>query len=147
MSIPIATTWILIPKLDYLPPVKRDAVDSFVSFPPGSNIETIENELVEPIVERMSPYMSGEKEPALKNYYILVGPWGMNVGARAKDQSRVKELEQVVRDQVMVGFPDTRAFVYQGNLFGNSTAIATSASSSSRLMRRLFWMPRVRGST
>ena len=119
MTLPIVTTWLLIPKLDYLPPVKRDAVDSFVSFPPGSNIETIEEELVNPIVDRMRPFMSGEREPALKNYYVLVGPWGMNIGARAKDQSRVKELEQVIRDEVMVGFPDTRAFVYQGNLFGN----------------------------
>jgi len=119
MTVPIVTTLALIPKLDYLPPVKRDAVDSFVSFPPGSNIETIDRELVTPIVDRMRPYMAGEKEPALKNYYILVGPWGMNVGARAKDQSRVKELERIIRDEVMVGFPDTRAFVYQGNLFGN----------------------------
>ncbi len=119
MTIPIATTLMLIPKLDYLPPVKRDAVDAFVSFPPGANIETIDKELVVPIVERMRPYMAGEKEPALKNYYILVGPWGMNIGARAKKQSDVKELERLVRDEIVAGFPDTRAFVYQGNLFGS----------------------------
>jgi multidrug efflux pump subunit AcrB len=37
---------------------------------------------------------------------------------RAKDQSQVKELERIVRDEVVTGFPDTRAFVFQGNLFG-----------------------------
>jgi len=118
MTIPLTATWLLLPKLDYLPPVKRDAVDAFFNFPPGSNVETIKTEIVDVMVDRLRPYMAGEKEPALKNYYVMVWSGGGTIGVRAKDQSRVKELEQIVRDEVTAGFPDTRAFVFQGNLFG-----------------------------
>jgi multidrug efflux pump subunit AcrB len=118
MSVPVTATLLLIPKLDYLPPVKRDAVDAFFNFPPGSNVDTIKGEIVDVMVDRLRPYMSGEKEPALKNYYVMVWPGGGTIGVRAKDQSRVKELEEIVRNEVTAGFPDTRAFVFQGNLFG-----------------------------
>ena len=37
---PIALAWALFPQLDYLPPVKRDAVDSFLSLPPGSGLRS-----------------------------------------------------------------------------------------------------------
>ncbi len=118
MGIPIVTTLLLIPKLDYLPPVKRDAVDGWFQFPPGANVGVIEDEIVATMVERLEPYMSGEKEPALKNYYIISWGPGGSIGARVKDQSRVKELETIVRDEVTAGIPDTFAFVMQGNLFG-----------------------------
>ncbi|MEL7450742.1 MAG: efflux RND transporter permease subunit [Pseudomonadota bacterium] len=119
MGIPAITTFMLIPKLDYLPPVKRDAVDGFFQFPPGANTEVIETEIVKTIVDRMEPFMSGRREPALKNYYVIVwGGGGGSIGARVKDQSRVKELEEIIRTEVTAGLPDTFAFVMQGNLFG-----------------------------
>jgi multidrug efflux pump subunit AcrB len=62
--------------------------------------------------------MSGEKEPALKNYYILTWPGGGTLGIRALDQDKVKDLEKLVRDEITVGFPDTQTFAAQGNLFG-----------------------------
>ena len=118
MIVPVTITWLAMPKLDYLPPVKRDAVDAFFQFPPGVNIDTVEEEVVKPIIARLQPYMDGEKQPALKNYYIIIGGWGGTIGVRALDQSRVDELLNVVRSEVLVDLPDTRAFANQGNLFG-----------------------------
>ncbi len=118
MGIPMLATAALLPKLDYLPPVKRDAVDVFFSFPPGANLETIDREVIQVMVERLRPYMDGEREPALKNYYALVWPGGGTIGVRAKDQSRVDELLRIVREEVTADLPDTRAFASQGNLFG-----------------------------
>jgi len=118
LTLPVIITFLAIPSLDYLPPVKRDAVDGGLQFPPGANVETIEREVVAPIVERLQPYMDGTKEPALKNYYLFTGPFGGNIGVRAKDQSKVEELLEVVRNEVLVDLPDTRAFAFQGNLFG-----------------------------
>jgi multidrug efflux pump subunit AcrB len=118
MGIPVLATAALLPKLDYLPPVKRDAVDVFFSFPPGANLETIDREVIQVMVERLRPYMDGEREPALKNYYALVWPGGGTIGVRAKDQSRVDELLRIVREEVTTDLPDTRAFASQGNLFG-----------------------------
>lgn len=118
MGIPALLTVSLMPKLDYLPPVKRDAVDAYFNFPPGSNVDTIEAEIVQPMVERLRPYMAGEAEPALKNYYFIIWPGGGTLGIRALDQGKVEELERLVREEVTAGFPDTRVFAAQGNLFG-----------------------------
>ena len=115
---PMLLSWALFPQLDYLPPVKRDAVDAFLQFPPGSNVATNEREVVSKLVARLQPYMDGEKQPALKNYYILTWPGGGTIGARVLDQDRVKELETVIRDEVLVDIPDFRGFAQQGNLFG-----------------------------
>ncbi|KGK00753.1 efflux RND transporter permease subunit [Thalassotalea sp. ND16A] len=118
LAIPVMVTIFAMPNLDYLPPVKRDAVDANLQFPPGANVQTIEREVVNPIIERLKPYMNGEKQPALKNYYLFSGPFGGNLGVRAKDQSQVEELLKVVREEVLIDLPDTRAFARQGNLFG-----------------------------
>jgi multidrug efflux pump subunit AcrB len=62
--------------------------------------------------------MDGEKEPALKNYYIFSFPQGGSIGARVLDQSRVKELENIFRTEILVDIPDFRGFAQQGDLFG-----------------------------
>lgn len=118
MAVPLLLVFFLFPQLDYLPPVKRDAVDAWLQWPPGANLETVEEEIVSVLVKRLDPYMKGEKEPALKNYYILGWSGGGNIGARVKDQSRVKELEEIVRNEILVGLPDFRGFAAQGDLFG-----------------------------
>jgi multidrug efflux pump subunit AcrB len=116
---PAVLTWALLPPIDYLPPVKRDAIDGFFQFPPGMNVDAIEREVVEPMVRRLEPYMAGEKEPALKNYYILIWPGGGgSIGVRALDSSRLGELGRIVNEEITAGFPDLQVFAQQGNLFG-----------------------------
>ncbi|MCH8862427.1 MAG: efflux RND transporter permease subunit [Proteobacteria bacterium] len=120
MGTSLLATWLLVPSLNYLPPVKRDAVDAFLNFPAGSNITTMREEVADVIVERLAPYMSGEKEPALLNYYLITFPGGGGaaMGVRARDQGQVKELERLIRDEILADFPDVRVFAQQGNLFG-----------------------------
>ena len=41
------------------------------------------------MVKRLEPYMAGEKEPRLKNYYILIWPnGGGSIGVRPLDPRR-----------------------------------------------------------
>ncbi len=115
---PVVLTWALLPPLDYLPPVKRDAIDGFIQPPPGTNIDTIEREFVQPFAARLAPYMAGEKQPALKNYYVLAGPFGTNIGVRPLDPDQIDELGRLINEEMLVGFPDTQSFASQGNLFG-----------------------------
>jgi len=116
---PAALTWLLLPPIDYLPPVKRDAIDGFFQFPPGMNVDAIESEVVNPMVERLRPYMAGEKQPALKNYYILIWPnGGGSIGVRPLDPAKIDELGRVVNEEITAGFPDLNVFAQQGNLFG-----------------------------
>lgn len=115
---PLALSWWAAPPLDYLPPVKRAAIDAYFDFPPGMSPSTVDAEIVPTILARMKPYMDGEKEPQLKNWYILLWPGGGTIGARVVDEERIGELERIVREEIVSGFPDTRAFAFEGNLFG-----------------------------
>ena len=115
---PLLMAWWLLPPLDYLPPVKRAAIDSFFEFPPGMSPEVVNRELLPTLLERMRPYMEGRREPRLKNWYIQSWPGGGTIGARVVDESRIGELEKLVRDKITVGLPDTRVFTAEGDLFG-----------------------------
>ncbi|MBV8804120.1 MAG: efflux RND transporter periplasmic adaptor subunit [Sinobacteraceae bacterium] len=126
LLIPLALAWWMLPPLDYLPPVKRAAIDAFFNFPPGMSSEAINRELLPTLLERMRPYMEGEKEPRLKNWYILTWPGGGTIGARVQDETRIGELERIVREKIIVGLPDTRAFAAEGDLFGGIGGSARS---------------------
>jgi multidrug efflux pump subunit AcrB len=115
---PLLMAWWLLPPLDYLPPVKRAAIDSFFEFPPGMSPEVVNRELLPTLLERMRPYMEGRQEPRLKNWYIQSWPGGGTIGARVVDESHIGELEKIVRDEITVGLPDTRVFTAEGDLFG-----------------------------
>jgi len=116
--IPVIAGYLFWPQLNYLPPVKRDAVDAFISFPSGASADVVRSEFAEIVVERLAPYMRGDKEPALKNYYLYSGTWGGNIGIRVKDQSRVSEMVKIANEEILAGFPDTQAYAAQGTLFG-----------------------------
>jgi multidrug efflux pump subunit AcrB len=125
---PLLLSWLLLPKLDYLPPVKRAAIDAYFSFPPGMSPAAVDREISGKLMERMQPYMRGDKEPRLKNYYVLLWPGGGTLGARVVDDKRIGELERIVRDEVVVGIPDTRVFVNEGELFGGIGGSARSVA-------------------
>jgi len=126
LLLPLSFSWLLLPPLDYLPPVKRAAIDAFFNFPPGMSSEAVNRELLPTILERMRPYMEGRQEPRLKNWYILTWPGGGTIGARVQDETRIGELERIVREKIIVGLPDTRAFAAEGDLFGGIGGSARS---------------------
>jgi len=123
---PLLMSWWLLPPLDYLPPVKRAAIDSFFEFPPGMSPESVNRELLPRLLERMAPYMAGTREPHLKNWYIQAWPGGGTIGARVVDEKRIGELESLIRDKITVGLPDTRVFTTEGELFGGIGGSARS---------------------
>lgn len=116
--LPVAVTVTLLPERDYLPPVKRDAIDAVFRLPPGASKGSLERDVVAVLEQRLAPYMSGEKQPALKNYYILIYGQGGRLGVRAVDQNRVEELQEIVRRDIVADIPDLQAFVRQDDLFG-----------------------------
>jgi RND family efflux transporter MFP subunit len=126
LVLPLSLAWWLLPPLDYLPPVKRAAIDAFFNFPPGMSSEAVNRELIPTILQRMRPYMEGQLEPRLKNWYILTWPGGGTIGARVQDETRIGELETLIREKIIVGLPDTRAFAAEGDLFGGIGGSARS---------------------
>ncbi|HEX9768525.1 MAG TPA: efflux RND transporter permease subunit, partial [Kiloniellales bacterium] len=117
VTVPIAASWTLLPKADYLPEGNRNLAFAFVIPPPGVNIDHIEKEMGNVIAARIAPYMSGEKEPKVKQYFFVAFPRGVFMGVRADDDKRIRELVPVL-NQIVGGFPDTLAFAKQLSLFG-----------------------------
>lgn len=115
---PLLLAWWLMPRVDYLPPVKRSAVDATFSFPPGMSPERVNREMVPLLMERLRPYMDGSRSPQMSNWYLSVWPGGGTIGARTTNPGDIAALERVIREEVIVDLPDTRAFAREGELFG-----------------------------
>lgn len=128
VALPAALAWLLLPQLDYLPPVKRAAVDARFSFPPGMSPARVHEELAPTLLERMRPLMDGERDPQLSNWYLLLWQGGGTIGARVVDPEQIGVLEQLMREELIQGLPDTRAFAAEGELFGGFGGSARAIS-------------------
>jgi multidrug efflux pump subunit AcrB len=112
-------TWLFLPSLQYLPQVKRAAIDGFIQYPTGATVDFADKEIAQPMVKRLAPYMSGEKQPKLLNYYIQTyGPGTMGIGVRVPNDEDFPTLEKIVRNDIIKDLPDTQAFAQMGSLFG-----------------------------
>ena len=112
-------TWLFLPSLQYLPQVKRAAIDGFIQYPTGATVDFADKQIAQPMVRRLAPYMSGEKQPKLLNYYIQTyGPGAMGLGVRVPNDEDFPKLEKIVRNEIIKDLPDTQAFAQMGSLFG-----------------------------
>ena len=113
-------TVLLWPESNYLPPVKRDTVDSFLFFPPGTNIETADREIAQLLIERLEPHLQGEKEPAIRDYFLWSFPGGSG-GWLAINPARgtnLDDFQAVVQNEIVSGVPDMFGFTMRRSLFG-----------------------------
>ncbi len=112
-------TWLLTPALHYLPQVKRAAIDGFINIPTGMTVSAVDKEVARPIIERLAPYLKGEKQPKLLNYYVKMnGPGNMDMAVRVPNDEDFPKLEQIVRNEVIKDLGDAQAFAQMGSLFG-----------------------------
>lgn len=137
-------TWLLIPPLHYLPQVKRAAIDGFIQIPASMTVDAVDREVARPIIDRLTPYMEGKKQPQLLNYYVKMdGPGFMDMAVRVPNDSDFPKLEQIVRTEVIKDLGDAQAFAQMGSLFGGfdqgggiSIAIQANDEKAMRLAAR-----------
>jgi multidrug efflux pump subunit AcrB len=111
------TAW-LLPETDYLPEGRQNFIFGIVLPPPGQSVESSQTEFTEIVNERMLPYLNGEAEPAVANYFLgIFGRFGF-VGARAKNREDVDRVVTLMNSEILAGFPDTMAFVDRASIFG-----------------------------
>lgn len=119
--LPFVLVMLLMPPADYLPEGKRNFFFGFMMAPPGQGIETAKVEVMDVIDKRLDPYISGENQLQLDNYFLGVSRgFGTFIGGRAKDPSNVDELINVFNTEILTGFPDTFAFTGRRPIFGGS---------------------------
>jgi multidrug efflux pump subunit AcrB len=113
-------TVLLWPESNYLPPVKRDTVDSFLFFPPGTNIETADREVAQLLIERLEPHLKGEKEPAIRDYFLWSFPGGNGgwLAINPVEGTNLEEFQTVVQRDIVSGVPDMFSFTLRRSLFG-----------------------------
>jgi multidrug efflux pump subunit AcrB len=116
-------TWLLLPSLQYLPQVKRAAIDGFIQIPASSTVEVARETIAKPIMKRLQPYLTGEKQPKLLNYYVqLDGPGFMDMAVRVPNDEDFPKIEKIVRNEILKDLPDAQAFAQMGSLFGGFDA-------------------------
>lgn len=116
-TIPLLLGLLMMPDADYLPQGNRNLVFAFIVPPPGVNVDTMEQELGQVVAKRMQPYVDGEKQPEIDNYFFVVRDRGVFMGARTKDKSQTGQLVPLI-NRLVNGFPDTIAFAKRTSLFG-----------------------------
>lgn len=138
ITLSVGLVVVFIPQLNYLPPVKRDTVDSFLFFPPGTNVETADKEIAQLLDSRIQPYLKGEKEPKVRDYFFwsFPGATGGWLALNAEDATELGDLQNVVQSEIISGIPDLFGFTMRRSLFGgfgdeNSVEVRISSTDLS----------------
>jgi multidrug efflux pump subunit AcrB len=112
---------LLLPKTDFMPRAPIDGFFYNLNIPPGSNVKFIETELASLVKERLAPYLTDEKYPKIKSYNFYSYGAGATGGfIYSDDPTRVEELMETVRTQVLNDLPDTQVFLFRGSMINVS---------------------------
>jgi multidrug efflux pump subunit AcrB len=117
IALPALLTWLLAPKLDFLPQADSDGVQVFFSMPEGIPLRTIENELIAEVINRFQPHVDGEANPGIRGYNLY--SYGSNAtGAYIypADPREADELIRKLREEILVGLPGAKPFVSRASL-------------------------------
>lgn len=113
----VLVIWLLAPKVDYLPVAQTDMIWNNMRLPPGGNIETARAELAPVVIERLKPYLEGKKQPKVKYYnFSAWGGFGGTAVVYPEDPRDIPEMVRLLREEILVGFPDTQVFTQRGSL-------------------------------
>jgi len=114
---PALLTWLLAPKLDFLPQADSDGIEVYFSLPEGIPLSTIENELILEVIDRLQPHVDGDAAPGIRGYNLY--SWGSNatgIYIYPNDPREAPELIDKLRDEILVGLPGARPFVSRASL-------------------------------
>jgi len=125
----VIITATMMPRTDFMPRAPIDGFFFNLSMPPGGNLQFLEEELADRVKQRLSPYLSGEKQPKIKSYnFYSFGPGASGGFIYSDDPTRVEELMTIVRTEVLADLPDTQVFLFRGSMInlrgGNGRSIS-----------------------
>jgi len=107
---------LLMPKANLLPQAPSDSLNAFFNMPSGGTIEMVREEIAGTIVDRLKPYMDHKKEPYIKGYNLSAFGAFNALFIYPMDPNRIREMIEIVQNEVLVGLPDTQAFVQRSSL-------------------------------
>ncbi len=117
MFLSFVGSWLLFPKIDYLPKGNQNRFQAFILPPPGLSYPAARFEMSDEINRRLNPYLTGEKDPKIKHTWMgIFGSFGF-MGGRAENVDDIGEIIQIINKEALGGFPDTMAFASQSQIF------------------------------
>jgi len=110
-------SWLMFPKIDYLPKGNQNQFRAFIMPPPGLSYAAARFEMADEINRRLMPYLKGEKQPKIA--HVWMGFFGNNgfMGGRSEDANDIAAIVKVVNQELLAGFPDTIARGSQAQIF------------------------------
>ena len=132
----VATSFIFMPRTDFMPRAPIDGFFFNFSMPAGGNLDFVEQEIASRVKTRLAPYYSGEKLPKIKSYNFSSFGGNFTGGfIYADDPTRVEELMTVIRTQVLHDLPDTQVFLFRGSMInvsggGNARSVSLDLQGS-----------------
>lgn len=123
-SICTGVTWLLLPKLEYLPSGNRNLIIGFIVPPPGYNLDTMEQiargyekEVFPLLAEVSGPEPDAQGRPKLNRFFFVTFRGRTILGAAAHDPTRVKDLIPILSEAAFKE-PGTLGQITQRSLFG-----------------------------
>ena len=110
-------TWLLLPPANYLPDGKQGWIFAFIVQPPGQSVSSARREFVDPVMERLDPYLEEDADLPMDSYFL--GAFGSFAfaGAGMKDPDDAAEMVERFNGEILAGFPDTLAFAGEWGIF------------------------------
>jgi multidrug efflux pump subunit AcrB len=117
LTLSLLGSYLIFPKVDYLPKGNQNQFSSFILPPPGQSYLAARKEMTETINERLMPYLQGEKEPHIDVTWLgFFGTRGF-MGGRAVNPDDIQDVITAINTDMLAGFPDTIAFAQQAPIF------------------------------
>ena len=117
-------SWLLLPRLDYLPTGNRNLVFGIILPPPGYNLETTTG-IARSVEDAVRPFWASEtgpsaeagQPPKMQRFFFVTFRDQAFVGAVAVESDRAGEMIAPIREPVFRE-PGTFGFISQASLFG-----------------------------
>ena len=106
----------LMPKANLLPQAPSDSLNAFFNMPSGGSIDMVREEIAGVIVQRLKPYMDHEKQPYIRGYNLSAFGAFNALFIYPLDPNRIREMIDIVQNEVLIDLPDTQAFVQRSSL-------------------------------
>ena len=115
--VPMLVAYLIVPPADYLPSGNRDDTFGFLLPQPGLSVEGGQEDVIEVIKARMKPYVDGEKQPQVKDYFLgLFGSFAF-FGFNVNNPEDLDELLDIVNRDILKDLPDTIGFARRISIF------------------------------
>jgi HAE1 family hydrophobic/amphiphilic exporter-1 len=124
MGASILLSWILLPRVDYLPSGNRNLVFGILQPPPGYNLDQLAA-IGHQIEERLKPYWDVDpdspeakrlKYPIIADLFYIARGRQLFMGVRSLDPERARELEELLKEMGR-DIPGTILIAKQSSLF------------------------------